>query len=336
VSTIPQFVPAAGTAAPPTGPAAGESVSAAEQRDIAAAEALLNARAMPSIILEGEMGTGKTHSARSLLVDANGKFDGPSVSGIEKVVLLTSEAGFEDVLGDIPQHKLAWKYIPASDGSFDGLVEMARVINTQHPDVIQKNGGINRHMYPQFQNILGACNNIIDDRTGAHLGPVFKFPQNWCLWYESISILSELARNCAIGDKPFMELRDYQMVQTMVRKFLNHLVFSTRCLFVATAHLERETNESNGMSELMVSTVGRKLAPILPRFFSDVIITGRIDQPGNPKFTWATQVPGARTKTRNLPWSPELPPDFRPLLNNFRERQARAVAADKLRKDANA
>lgn len=302
--------------------AAGHQMSASEERDILASQALLDARSMPSVILEGEMGTGKTHSCRTLLMDANGKFEGPSVSGIEKVVFLTNEAGVEDVLGDIPPNKLAWRYLPVSEGSFDGLITMVQTIRNQHPDVIQKMGGINRHLYPQFEQLLGICNNFVDDRTGQTLGPVFKFPQNWCLWYESISALSEIAKNNAIGDKPFMEPRDYQMVQNPCRKFLNHLVFSTKCLFVATAHLEREINESNGMTELMVSTVGRKLAPLIPRFFSDVIITSRVDNPGNPTFKWATQVPGARTKTRNLPWSENLPADFRPLVENFRKRQA--------------
>lgn len=309
--------------------ASGGTITASEQRDIMAAQALLDARAMPSIILEGEMGTGKTHSLRTLLMDANGKFIGPSVSGIEKVVLLTAEAGFEDVVGDIPADRLAWKYIPVTEGSFDGLIQMAKIINTQKPEAIQAMGGINRHMYPQFDQILGTCNNLVDDRTGASLGPVFKFPQNWCLWFESVSALTEIVKNCAVGDKPFYELRDYQTVQVATKKFLHHLVFSTKCLFVATAHLERETNESNGLTELMISTFGRKLAPVIPRFFSDVIVTDRIDPQGvigtvTPQWTWATVKPGVRTKTRNLPWSTKLNCDFVPLLNNFRQRQALA------------
>jgi hypothetical protein len=302
--------------------ASGGTMTAAEQREIMASQALLDARAMPSIILEGEMGTGKTHSLQTLLAPG---------TGIEKVIMMTNEAGFEDVVGHIPASKLDWIYVPVAEGSFDGLIQMAKIINTQKPDAIQAMGGINRHMYPQFDQILGYCNNFVGQRTGQNYGPVFKFPNNWCLWYESISALTEIAKNCAIGDKPFMEMRDYQMVQTMIKKFLNHLVFSTKCLFVATAHLERETNETTGMSELMVSTVGRKLAPMIPRFFSDVIITDRIDPLGQqgtvrPDFTWATVKSGVRSKTRNLPWSTKLQPDFGPLLDNFRKRQAQAKA----------
>lgn len=307
--------------------AAGGTMSASEIRDIMASQALLDARAMPSVILEGEMGTGKTASLATLLMDANGKFEGPSMSGIERVLMLTSESGFEDVVGHIPPTKLDWRFIPVSEGSFDALIGMVQTIRNQHPDAIQKMGGINKHMYPQFEQILGACNRFVGDRTGKDYGPVFKLPQNFCLWHESISALSEIARNNAIGDKPFMELRDYQMVQNPIRKFLNHLVFSTKCLFVSTAHLEREQNETSNMSELMISTVGRKLAPVIPRFFSDVIICDRIDvSGGQPKFIWSTVKPGVRTKTRNLPWASDLKPDFRPLMENFRKRQAQAKA----------
>lgn len=304
------------------------AMTASEQRDIMASQALLDVRAMPSVIIEGEMGSGKTHSLQTLLMDDKGGFTGRSMSGIEKVIMINHEGGFEDVLGHIPKDKLAWNYLPVSEGSFAGLQAMIRTINTQHPDTIQKNGGINRHLYPEFDKLLGLCNDFIDQRTGVSLGPVFNFPQNWCLWYESISALSEISKNNAIGDKPFMELRDYQMVQFPIRKFLNHLVFSTKCLFVATAHLEREHNESTGMTELMISTVGKKLGPILPRFFSDVIVAERIDTVGSqPKFVWHTVKPGIRTKTRNLPWKSDMLPDFRPLLENFRKRQAASKGA---------
>lgn len=304
-------------------------MSASEVRDIMAAQALLDVRAMPSIILVGENGSGKTHSLQTLLVDANGKFDGPPVSGIERVVMLTHEGGHEDVLGHIPKSRLSWNYLPTTEGSFAGLQAMVRMINTQSNKTIAAMDGVNRHLYPQFDQILGLCTDFKDQRDGGKsLGPVFGFPQNWCFWYESISALSEIARNNAVGDKPFMELIDYQKVQNPIRKFLNHLVFSTKCLFVATAHMERETNENNFQSELNISTVGKKLGPLLPRFFSDVINTERVDTLGannqyTSQFVWNTVKPGMRTKTRNLSWGAGLKPDFVPLVSNFRNRQAK-------------
>lgn len=301
-------------------------MTASEVREIMAAQALLDARAAPSVIIEGEMGCGKTHSLRTLLMDKDGKFDGPPVSGIEFVLMMNHEGGFEDVLGDIPPTRLDWIHLPVSEGSFDALINMVKVINTQTNEMIAKTGGINRHMYPEFDKLLGCCNKFVGQRTGKDYGRVFDLPQNWCFWYESISALSEISRNNAVGDKPFLELLDYQKIQNPIMRFLNHLVFNTKCLFVATAHIERETNESNFQSELMISTVGKKLGPKLPRFFSDVILAERIDTLVGVQYTssfvWHTVKPGFRTKTRNLPWAANLKPSFVPLLDNFRKRVA--------------
>lgn len=310
---------------------AGIALSASEEMEIRKAQALLDARMMPSVILEGEVGTGKTHAARTLLMDAKGGFDGPSVSGIEKVCMLAMESGWEDVLGDIPPKKLAVMYIPVSSGTWEGLKKMVQLANTASWEALSKMGGVNRHLYPEFDKVLGACANFVDDRTGETLGPIFKFPQTWCFWQESISALSEIAKNNAIGDKPMMIQSDYQLVQFPVLRFMNHVVFGTKCLHVATAHLEREQNTVNNMSELMVSTVGRQIGYKLPRFFSDVIVTDATHTPGPSgivsTFTWATVKPGVRTKTRNLPWSSELPPDFRPLIENFRKRTQKGKAS---------
>lgn len=309
---------------------AGIALSASEEMEIRKAQALLEARMMPSVILEGEMGTGKTFAGRTLLMDAKGGFDGPSVSGIEKICMLAMESGWEEVLGDIPPKKLAVMYIPVSSGTWEGLKKMVSLANTASWESLSKMGGVNRHLYPEFDKVLGACANFIDERTGEALGPIFNFPQTYCFWFESISAFSEIAKNNAIGDKPMMIQSDYQLVQFPVIRFMNHVVFGTKCLFVATAHLEREQNTVNNQSELMISTVGKQIGHRLPRFFSDVIITDRIDTQSaggvTTKFTWATVKPGVRTKTRNLPWSSELPPDFRPLIENFRKRTQKGKA----------
>lgn len=311
--------------------AAGIALSALEEMEIKKSQALLDARMMPSVILEGEMGTGKTFAGRTLLMDAKGGFDGPSVSGIERICMLAMEPGWEEVLGDIPPNKLSVMYIPVSSGTWEGLKKMVSLANTASWEALSKMGGVNRHLYPEFDKILGACANFIDERTGEQLGPIFKFPQNWCFWFESISAFSEIAKNNAIGDKPMMIQSDYQLVQFPVLRFMNHVVFGTKCLFVATAHLEREQNTVNNQSELMISTVGRQIGYKLPRFFSDVIITDSTHTQGASgivsEFSWATVKPGVRTKTRNLPWSSKLPPDFRPLIENFRKRTQKGKVA---------
>jgi hypothetical protein len=81
------------------------------------------------------------------------------------------------------------------------------------------------------------------------------------------------------------------------------------------AHAERETDEVSGGSKIMAATLGKKLAPRLPRFFSDVVLADR----QGAKFTWSTAAIGADLKARNLPIADGLPPDFGPIITNWKK-----------------
>jgi hypothetical protein len=83
------------------------------------------------------------------------------------------------------------------------------------------------------------------------------------------------------------------------------------------AHLEREQDEVTGGVQLMASTLGKKLAPRLPRFFSDVVHCRR----DGTNFFWSTASNNVDLKARNLPISDKLPASFVPLLKAWKDRQ---------------
>ena len=60
----------------------------------------------------------------------------------------------------------------------------------------------------------------------------------------------------------------------------------------------------------------RKLAPVLGRNFTDVILAKRM----GTKFIWDSADPQADLKSRNAPIASELPPSFEPLVKNWRQR----------------
>ncbi len=82
------------------------------------------------------------------------------------------------------------------------------------------------------------------------------------------------------------------------------------------AHVERETDAILGGVKLMVSTLGKALAPKLPPMFSDVILTVR----EGTSFTWDTGSAMADVKSRNLPIQSKLPPTFQAILDKWRSR----------------
>jgi hypothetical protein len=272
----------------------------------------INLMAMPSVLLQGEQNSGKTHAVRTLLN-----------AGIKKVVVLALEPGIQDVLGDLPPSQVQWKYIAPYKASMDQLIKAYKTIQSMSYDSLQKQGHIDRGNYQQFIHIMEACNNFVSDRDGEVLGAVSNFPQDWAFVLDGLSGLNVIVQHFLIGLKPFLELRDYQAIQNQIMEFLSTLTNDSKCLFAMMAHLERETDENTGISYLTMSTIGRKLAPKLGRFFSDVILTEKVAGSGQTptRWRWATESQQVKCKTRNLPHSSDLKPDFKPLIDAWRAKQ---------------
>ena len=88
-------------------------------------------------------------------------------------------------------------------------------------------------------------------------------------------------------------------------------------LLALTAHIEKETNELTGVQQIMASTLGRKLAPKIPRFFSEVVLSRRTKDQG---FFWSTTDNTADLKNRALAVSDSLKPDYRQIVEAYRAR----------------
>lgn len=108
-----------------------------------------------------------------------------------------------------------------------------------------------------------------------------------------------------------------------VENLLLKLSSDCNCFFFLTAHVEKEPDEITGMARVTVSTLGRKLAPKIPRFFSEFV---RARKTADGKFLWATQDGEADLKNRALTSSASLQPDFSPIVEAYRRRVA-AIAS---------
>lgn len=270
-----------------------------------------NPSALPgvNVLLMGASGAGKTYSIRTLINQ-----------GITPFCVFT-EPGFE-VLGDIPADKLHWHYIKPADTAWKDMIDSASKINTLSFESLTKLTDINKRGYGQFIDLLKSLNDFKCDRDGKSYGDVCRWNTDRCLVLDSLSGVNIMAMNLVVGSKPVKHMGDWGIAMDNLERLIQKLCVDTQCHFVLIAHAERETDEVMGGSKIMAGTLGKKLAPRLPRFFSDVILA---DKTG-AKFTWSTAAVGADLKARNLPIADGLPPDFGQIVANWKKQGGTVIA----------
>ncbi|HYE38170.1 AAA family ATPase [Methylocaldum sp.] len=264
----------------------------------------------PKTLLVGGTGTGKTHSLRTLVAQ-----------GLEVFALFT-EPGME-VVADIPTDKLKWHYIPPASPDWADMLDSATKINSMSLKMISGMEDINKRKYQGFMDVVRVLGNFVDERTGQSFGPVDKFDAKRVLWIDSLSGLNILAMNLVTGSKPVKSMADWGMAMDNLERLLTKLCVDVPCPVVLVAHAERETDEVTGGTTLMASTLGKKLAPRLPRFFSDVINVKR----DGDKFTWSTMTHNMDLKARNIPLADNLAPTFEPIIKAWKARNEEARKA---------
>lgn len=257
-------------------------------------------------LLLGGSGSGKTTALKTLIA-----------SGV-KVFGIFTEPGF-DVVGDCSDKDLHWHYIAPATVDWSSMIDSARKINTLSFESLAKLGDINKTKHSQYIQVLESLSSFKCDRCGENFGKIDDWGTDRCLWVDSLSGLNVMAMALQVGTKPVKSMADWGVAMDNLEWLIRNLCVITKCHFVLVAHAERETNEIAGGSQIMASTLGRKLAPKLPIYFSDVVLAQRVGD----KFTWSTAAIGADLKARNLPISDGLAPDFGQILTKWKSRGGR-------------
>jgi hypothetical protein len=258
----------------------------------------------PKELLVGGSGSGKTHSIRTI------------VEAGMKVAAIFTEPG-QEVLADIPcSDGFHFTYIPPSAPDWEVLLDVAKKINTMSMEMLAKQRDINKRKYDEWWRFLTAMSNFTCDRCGETFGPTDELDSTWCVVNDSLSGISQMAMNLVVGAQPVKAQPDYGIAMTNLEAYITKFTTGIRTMAVMTAHLEMEGDELSGGQKLMPSTIGRKLAPKIPRYFSDVILCERY----GAKWSWNTESIRADLKTRALPVAANLAPNFKPVIELWRKR----------------
>lgn len=258
-----------------------------------------------NILLLGASGVGKTSCIPSFLEVGVTPF------------CIFSEPSFE-VLGKklCPHGAIHWKYIAPAAPSWADMLDSAKKINTFDFKTLSGMEAINKGKYPEFMDLITAHNNFVCDACKQAFGDVSTWGTDRAIVDDSLSGINTMAMNLVVGSKPMKSKPDWGMAMDNLERFIQALCVNKRCHFMLIGHLDRELDEISGATRAMVATLGQKLAPKLPRLFSDVIMAKR----DGTKFTWTTTEFGAELKARNLPYADNLVPSVAPLILKWQER----------------
>lgn len=277
----------------------------------------------PAVLLEGAPGAGKTDSLATLIE-----------AGLELFVIMTEPGGVESLLDScarrkLPVDKLHWTSVQPATLGWSAMTDMVKVIGTQGFESIQniKSGVGKEETRKPAMAFLDALKNFHCERTGQQYGDVSSWGPERAFAVDSLSGLSLMAMSLTIGYKPAAHQGEWGVAMSFLEQLILKMTSDRNCFFVLTAHVEKEANEITGVQQIMASTLGRKLAPKIPRFFSEVVYAKRTISQGNASFTWSTIDANADLKNRSLPVATAMEPNFKPIVDAYNVRLKAASAA---------
>lgn len=268
----------------------------------------------PANLIMGASGSGKTTSLVTYIE-----------AGLDLFVLCTEPGGPESLLDAcrtkrLPIEKLHWTTcLPATQG-WSGLNDVAMKISGMDFESLSKikTGVGKEHTREAAMHLLRMLADFHDERTGKNYGDVTTWDSSRAFALDSLSGLSSIAWALTVGHKPTAHMGEWNIAMNFISDLLMKLTADRSCHFTLTAHVEKEQNEITGVNQIMASTLGRKLAPKIPRFFSEVVYAQRTA--AAPQFRWSTIDSAADLKNRALPVSPILEPSFTPIVEAYNAR----------------
>ncbi len=273
-----------------------------------------------STLLIGPAGTGKTTSLVTMVK-----------AGIETFVLITDPGGEESLIDAMGEAKLSmdllhWNYVAPATPSWDTLQAGAKLITSlSYKGLTEVKNGLNKEDYQQFFNLLSICANFKCQRTGEEYGPIDSWGPERCFVLDSLSGLNTMCMDMTIGAKPIAHQGEWGVAMNAEQKFIAKCCSDLRCFFIMTAHIQRLVDEVLGGQQLMVDALGTKLAPKIPKDFSDVVLAVK----DGIKFSWSTAAIRVDLKNRALPLQDGIQPSFGQIVEAYKRRVAAAQNTQK-------
>lgn len=267
-----------------------------------------------NILLEGDIGTGKTTSLRTLLpiyIDETGMEH--RGAGLQLFVV-SLDPGLKDSFGtnlcdggEGCERKAHWHYIAPRPLDSVAAEQWVRFINQMSSDQLQKMVDPKRSEYDQFIKLYALCNNFVCQGCTKSFGSIYKMGEDCAVALDTLTGLTTIAKTNHVGGRPLITNPEIGTIHNTIETFMDLWWGSTSCSAILIGHIEREINPLTGASYIALSTLGNKLSPKLEKKPDDIILAVK-DNAG--KFWWDTAEKGMSLKGRHLPLANNLPADF--------------------------
>jgi hypothetical protein len=257
------------------------------------------------VLLLADSGGGKTFSLRTFFKQVKTGF------------LLATEPGTLQVLGDIActaGGNMHHCYVPAANPSLNALITSARTINQMtYQAITDVKAWAGKNEYAQFIDFL----NVLAKPKCQLCGKEFPMVDTWGtdmgFAIDSLSGISLMSMDLTVGSKPAKHQGEWGVAMDNLERVINKMCFGVNCHFAMTAHVEREYDEVNQSVTLMVSSLGKKLPPKIPRYFDDVLYGYR----EKGQWFWGLNKSNVAAKSRHLAYADNIPQDFAPIFQAY-------------------
>lgn len=261
----------------------------------------------PSTLLIGDPGTGKTYSLVTYLKRPQ----------IKRLIVYGTESGFVDSLLEaaedlnVPIDKIHWHAIE-EDGekSMQQLLKMAADIGSKDYEALSgmKASAMLKKDTLFFWKMMKDLEDFPCDRTNTTLGNLYRWGPDTAFAIDSLSGLNDYARLQTVGYKPTMAQGEWGVAMNLQLMFIKRMKTDLRCFFTLTAHPDKELNEITGVKQITSGALGQKNAGKIGQDFGEIVYCKR----GTTKkdFKWSTIEPNTALKSRGLPMSANIEPDF--------------------------
>ena len=268
----------------------------------------------PAVMILGGVGTGKSHC----LVTA-------AKAGLDVFVIVTEPTGTDTLIDAFESAgvigKLHYHQVTPSRKGFDDMLKQAKVLSLGDQELLSKQKPSGDRTKAKWFDLLSAMSNFVDQR-GEVFGPIDALDDNALFCIDSLSGLNLMSMDITIGDKLTANPGEWGIAMNNLERLILKMTSDCKCFTVLTAHIDKEVDPISGAQKIMAGALGAKLAPKLPRFFSEVVHAVR----DGDKFYWSTTTTNFDLKKRSLPLSDKLQPDFKPIIEAYRKRKAAATS----------